>query len=123
MGSATQSRRTYNGICHFFSRDLRSNTIAIIRVGRQHTFSHAPVLLTFCACTELSAGESTTAPLIDVHSLPWALDFKRCLEGTEMMKMIRPPLLSLTPLRDPVVVFTPIAPPRDLQAALAPIRT
>jgi len=37
MGSATSSRGT-----------LRSNTIDIIRVGRQHTFSRAPVLLTSC---------------------------------------------------------------------------
>jgi hypothetical protein len=92
MGSATSSRGT-----------VRSNTIAIIRVGRQHTFSRAPVLLTFCACTELSAGESTTAPLSAVLSLPRVLDFKRCqLEG---MKMLRPPLPSLAHLRDPFVVL------------------
>ena len=54
MGSATSSRGP-----------LRSNTIDIIRVGRQHTFSRAPVLLTSCVCTELTAGESTMAPLID----------------------------------------------------------
>jgi len=90
MGSATSSRGT-----------VRSNTIAIIRVGRHHTFSRAPVLLTFCACTELSA--STSAPLSVVYSLPCAQDFKRCL----LMKMIRPPLMSmsLAPLRDPVFVL------------------
>ena len=82
---------------------MRSDTIAIIRVGRQHTFSRALVLLTFCACTELSAGESTTAPLRAVLSLPRVLDFKRCgLEDTEMM---RTPLLSLAPMRAQFVVL------------------
>ena len=82
---------------------MRSDTIAIIRVGRQHTFSRALVLLTFCACTELSAGESTTAPLNAAHSWPRGLDFQRCrLEGT---KMLRPQLQSLAQLRDPFVVL------------------
>jgi hypothetical protein len=40
-----------------------------------------------------------------VRSLPRVLDFKRCLESTELLQMIRPPLLSLAPLRDPVVVL------------------
>ena len=82
MGSATSSRGT-----------LRSNTIDIIRVGRQHTFSRALVLLTFCACTELSAGESTTAPLNAAHSWPRGLDFKRCLGATARMPLRRPTLL------------------------------
>ena len=92
MGSATSSRGP-----------VRSNTITIIRVGRQHTFSRAPVLLTFCACTELSAGESTTAPLSVVLSLPCVLDFKRCRLAD--MKMLRPLMQSLAPLRDPFVVL------------------
>jgi hypothetical protein len=84
MGSATSSRGT-----------LRSNTIDIIRVGRQHTFSRAPVLLTSCACTDLSAGASTTAPLSVAHLSPLVLDSKLWrLEGTEMMQT---PLLSLAP--------------------------
>jgi hypothetical protein len=76
-----------------------------IRVGRRHTFYRALDLLTFlfCACTELSAGESTTAPLSVVLSLPRVLDFKQCrLEG---MKMLRPPLQSLAQLLDPFVVL------------------
>jgi hypothetical protein len=39
----------------------------------------------------------------------------------ETMKMILPPLLSLAPVQDPVAVFKPAAPPRDLQSVLAPI--
>jgi hypothetical protein len=48
MGSATSSRGT-----------VRSNTIDIIRVGRNHTFSRTPVLLTFCAYTDLRSAQLT----------------------------------------------------------------
>ena len=46
----------------------------------------------------------TTAPHNELSS-QHALDSKLCRLGMEMMKMIRPPLLSLAPLRDPVVVL------------------
>jgi len=48
MGSATSSRGT-----------SRFNTVYIIRVGRQGTFSRAPVLLTSCACTDLRSAQLT----------------------------------------------------------------
>jgi len=49
MGSATSSRGT-----------SRFNTVYIIRVGRQRTFSRAPVLLTSCACTDLRSAQLTS---------------------------------------------------------------
>ncbi len=74
-----------------------------IRVGRRHTFYRALDLLTSCACTDLSAGASTTALPKAARLCRHALDFKRCrLEG---MKMLRPPLPSLAHLRDPFVVL------------------
>ena len=74
-----------------------------IRVGRLHIFYRALDLLTSCACTDLSAGASTTALPNAAHLCRRALDFKRCrLEG---MKMLRPPLSSLAPLRDQFVVL------------------
>ena len=74
-----------------------------IRVGRRHTFYRALDLLTSCACTDLSAGASTTALPKAARLCRHALDFKRCrLEG---MKMLRPPLPSLAPLRDQCVVL------------------
>ena len=74
-----------------------------IRVGRRHTFYRALDLLTACACTDLSAGASTTALPKAARLCRHALDFKRCrLEG---MKMLRPPLPSLAHLRDPFVVL------------------
>ena len=91
MGSSTSSLGT-----------LRSNTIDIIRVGRQHTFSRAPVLLTSCACTDLRNAQLTALPHASRLSRR-TLDSKLCrLEG---MEMIRPPLLSLAPLRAPFVVL------------------
>ena len=93
---------------------MRPNTIAIIRVGRQHTFSRAPVLLTFCACTELSAGAPTTAPLNAAHLSRLGLDSKLCRLGKKRMKLRRTPflpLLSLASLRDQVAVMEPLRNP------------
>ena len=91
-GSATSPRGT-----------AWSNTIAIIRVGRQHIFCRALDLLTSCACTDLSAGASTTVLPNSTHLSRRCLDSKLCrLEGPEMM---RPPLLPLAPLRATFVVL------------------
>ena len=81
----------------------RSNTVDTIRVGRQHTFSRVPDLLTSCACTDLSPGASTTALPNTSYLSRRGLDSKLCrLEGPEMM---RPPLLPLAPLRATFVVL------------------
>ena len=80
-----------------------------IRVGRRHIFYRALDLLTSCACTDLSAGASTTALLSSAYLSSLDPDFKRYrLEVTEMM---RTPLLPLALLRATFVVFTPLAPP------------
>jgi hypothetical protein len=54
-----------------------------------------------------------------VRSLPRVLDFKRCLESTELLKMIRPPLLSLAPLLDLVAVMAPLRDPVAVLPAAA----
>jgi hypothetical protein len=74
-----------------------------IRVGRRHIFYRALDLLTSCACTDLSAGASTTVLPNSTHLSRRCLDSKLCrLEGTEM---IRPPLLPLAQLRATFVVL------------------
>ncbi len=66
-----------------------------IRVGRRHTFYRALDLLTACACTDLSAGASTSALPNAVRLSRPALDSTLCRLGMAMLKLLRPPLLSL----------------------------
>ena len=85
-----------------------------IRVGRRHTFYRALDLLTACACTDLSAGASTTALPNAVRLSRPALDSKLCRLGKQRMKLRTTPLLpllSLAPLRDLVAVMAPMRDP------------
>ena len=70
-----------------------SNTLDTIRVGRQHTFSRAPALLTPYVCTVLRADVYATVLTLAAHSWPRGLDFKRCLDAATRMTLRRAPLL------------------------------
>ena len=96
-GSATSSRGT-----------VRPNTIAIIRVGRQHTFSRAPVLLTHRAQRGgIHYGPSQrcafVAPRSGLPTMP-----------TGGHEDATAPSAVTSAAAGPVRRFTPIAPPHDM---------
>ena len=96
-GSATSSRGT-----------VRPNTIAIIRVGRQHTFSRAPVLLTHRAQRgRIHYGPSQrcafVAPRSGLPTMP-----------TGGHEDATAPAAVTSAAAGPVRRFTPIAPPHDM---------
>jgi len=101
IAPAAQFRRRHNRTCQLSLRDL------VVQHDGHHPCWKAAH---FLPCTRPpdvirlhSVDVYTTVLTLAAHSLPRALDFKRCqLEG---MKMIRPLLLSLAPLRDPFVVL------------------